>query len=83
MENEIKRLHKRIDSYKEEVGELHEEIVGLRQMLDIAAASIVLLLKNGETPRALSKEDIKSALGKYHLAAREEDGFYILEIVSE
>lgn len=83
MEEKIKRLEKRIASYKEEVRELHEEIIALRQLLDCAAANLVLVLKEGETPRALSKEDVKDALGKHHLAAREEDGFYILEILSE
>ncbi len=77
------RLEKRIASYKTEVCELHEEIVALRQLLDCAAANLVLILKDGEQPRALSKDDVRKALGKYHLAAREEGGFYILEIISE
>lgn len=77
------RLEKRIDAYKKETRELHEEIVALRQLLDCAAANLVLALRDGKNPRALSKEDIRNALGKYHLSAREKDGFYILEIVSE
>lgn len=76
-------LEKRIDSYKKEVRELHDEIIALRQLLDCAAANLILVLKDGETPCAISKEDVKCALGKYHLAAKEEDGFYILEILSE
>ncbi len=83
MEKEIKRLERRIDLYKKEVRELHDEIIALRQLLDCAAANLVLVLKEGESPRAISKEDVKCALGKYHLAAREEGGFYILEIISE
>ena len=82
MEKET-RLEKRIESYKTEVRELHEEIIALRQLLDCVAANLVLTLKDGETPRTLSKDDVREALGKYHLAAREEGGFYILEIISE
>lgn len=83
MEREIKRLKTRIDSYKKEVRELHEEITALRQLLDCAAANLILVLRDDEKPRSLSKEDVRCALGRYHLAAREEDGFYILEILSE
>lgn len=83
MEKKIMLLERRIDSYKKEVRELYDEITALRELLDCAAANLVLVLKEGETPRAISKEDVKCALGRYHLAAREEDGFYILEIISE
>lgn len=83
MANEKERLEKRIAAYKEEVRELHEEIIALRQLLDCAAANLVLVLKDEKSPHALSKEDIKNALGKYHLSAKEESGFYILEILSE
>ncbi len=83
MENEIKRLERRIGLYKKEVRELHDEIMALKQLLDCAAANLILVLKDGETPRAISKEDVKCALGKYHLAAREEDGYYIMEIISQ
>ena len=55
----------------------------MRQLLDCAAANLVLILKDGEKPRALSKEEVKNALGKYHLSAREENGYYILEILEE
>lgn len=82
-EKEIGRRDRRIETYKKEINELCEEIVALRQLLDCAAANLVLILKDGEKPRALSKEDVKNALGKYHLAARGEDGFYILEIIQE
>lgn len=83
MENEIKRLERRIGLYKKEVRELHDEIMAHKQLLDCAAANLILVLKDGETPRAISKEDVKCALGKYHLAAREEDGYYIMEIISQ
>ena len=82
-EKEIARRDRRIEGYKKEVNELCEEIVAMRQLLDCAAANLVLVLKDGEKPRSLSKEDVKNALGKYHLSAREENGFYVLEIIEE
>ena len=82
-EKEIARRDRRIEAYKKEVNELCEEIVAFRQLLDCAAANLVLILAEGEKPRSLSKEDVKNALGKYHLSAREEDGYYILEILEE
>lgn len=82
MANEKERFEKRISAYKEEVRELHEEIIALRQLLDIAAANLVLVLKDKESPYKLSKEEIKKTLGTYHLFAREEGGLYILEIES-
>ena len=82
-EKEIGRRDKRIEAYKKEVSELCEEIVAMRQLLDCAAANLVLALADGGKPRSLSKEDVKNALGKYHLSAREEDGYYILEITEE
>lgn len=82
MANEKERFEKRIDAYKKEVGELHEEIIALRQLLDIAAANLVLVLKDEKSPCKLSKEEIKKALGTYRLSAREDGGFYILEILS-
>ena len=82
-EKEIGRRDKRIEAYKKEVNELYEEIVAMRQLLDCAAANLVLVLADGEKPRSLSKDDVKNALGKYHLSAREEGGYYILEIMEE
>ena len=82
MANEKERLEKRIETYKKEVRELHDEITALRQMLDIAAANLLLVLKDEKSPYKLSKEEIKTALGTYHLTAREDSGFYILEIQS-
>lgn len=82
-EKEIARRDRRIEAYKKEARELCEEIVAMRQLLDCAAANLVLILKDGEKPRALSKEEVKNALGKYHLSAREENGYYILEILEE
>ena len=72
-EKEIARRDKRIEAYKREVNELYEEIVAMRQLLDCAAANLVLIMADGEKPRSLSKEDVKNALGKYHLSAREEE----------
>ena len=79
-DREIARRDKRIDAYKKEVRELCDEIEALRQLLDCAAANLILILKNADTPLALSKDDVRKALGSYHLSAREKDGFYMLEI---
>ena len=58
-EKEIARRDKRIEAYKREVNELYEEIVAMRQLLDCAAANLVLIMADGEKPRSLSKEDVK------------------------
>lgn len=82
--NEIMRRDKRIETYKNEAIELREEITALRQLLDCAAANIVLLTKGKGGKVTLSKTDVSDALGKYHLSAkRDNDGNYELEIKEE
>ena len=82
--NEIMRRDKRIETYKNTVEELREEITALRQLLDCAAANIVLLTKEKGGKVTLSKTEVSEALGKYHLSAkRDNDGNYELEIKEE
>ncbi len=82
--NEIIRRDKRIETYKNTVMELREEITALRQLLDCAAANIVLLTKERGGKVTLSKTEVSDALGKYHLSAeRDKDGNYALEIKEE
>ena len=82
--NEIMRRDKRIETYKNEAIELREEITALRQLLDCAAASIVLLTKEKGGKVTLSKTRVSEALSKYHLSAkRDKDGNYELEIKEE
>ena len=82
--NEIMRRDKRIETYKNTILELREEIEGLRQLLDCAAANIVLLTKEKGGKVTLSKAEVSDALGKYHLGAtRDKDGNYELEIKEE
>ncbi len=82
--NEIMRRDKRIETYKNTEEELREEITALRQLLDCAAANIVLLTKEKGGKVTLSKTEVSDALGKYHLSAkRDKDGNYALEIKEE
>lgn len=82
--NEIIRRDKRIETYKNTVAELREEITALRQLLDCAAANIVLLTKERGSKVTLSKAEVSNALGKYRLSAnRDKDGNYELEIKEE
>lgn len=81
---EIERRDKRIETYKGEIASLKEEIIALRQLLDCAAANIVLMVKERGGSLKLSKDEVSQALGKYHLhAKKDEEGNYNLEIVQE
>ena len=74
---EINRRDKRIEACR-------QEISALRQLLDCAAANLVLAVKEQGGKIKLSSADVSSALGKYHLqAGKDEDGNYELEIVGE
>lgn len=73
-----------IGTYKKNIAELKEEIVALRQLLDCAAANIVILTEQKGGKVTLSKERVCEALGKYRLCAtRDNKGNYILEISEE
>lgn len=81
---EIKRYERRIANDKKKICELMEENEALRQLLDCAAANISLLVKEQGGVRTLSQNDVKEALGKYHLhASRDESGNYILRLSEE
>ena len=74
----------RIKAYKNTIEELKEEIVALRQLLDCAAANIVLLTNEKGGKAILSKAQVREALGRYKLNAnRDGEGNYVLEIREE
>ena len=81
---EIERRDRRIENDKKKICELKEEIAALRQLLDCAAANIVLLVEKKGGKCRISQKDVSNALGKYRLIAnRDDDGNYILETVTE
>ena len=81
---EIERRDKHIEACRKEIKSLNEEIIALRQLLDCAAANIVLLVKEHKTPLKLSKKEIRDALGKFHVhATNDDEGNYILELTEE
>lgn len=81
MTDEIKRRDKKIADDKKVIEELKNEIEAMRQLLDCAAANIVMLVREQGGKRTISSADVKDALGKYRLcASRDSDGNYILEI---
>lgn len=81
---EIERRDRHIEACKKEIRALNEEIIALRQLLDCAAANIVLLVKEHKTPLKLSKKEISEALGKFHVhASNDDEGNYILELCEE
>lgn len=81
---EIDRRDKKIEDLKREIKHKEEEISAMGELLDCAAANIVVLVKNVGKRAALSKTEIKEALGKFHLSAKDDgNGKYILEITEE
>lgn len=81
---EIERRDTRIAAYKKEILSLNEEIVALRQLLDCAAANLVLMVKERGGTMSLSENEVRDALGKFHLHARKDDeGNYLLELSGE
>ena len=83
-EKEIKRRDKRIADDKKLIDELKEEIVALRQLLDSAAANLVMLVKDSEGVMKISRREVSEALGKYRLSAKCDDGEnYILQVTEE
>lgn len=81
---EIGRRDKRIKNDKKIIDELKEEIEALRQLLDCAAANIVLLVGESGGIRKIPAKEVGEALGKYKLCARRDDeGNYILETVKD
>lgn len=83
-QKEIQRRDRRIENYKKEIMALKEEIVALRQLLDCAAANLVLAVKERGGSLKLSKTDVSEALGKFHLHAKKDaEGNYELELAQE
>ena len=81
---EIARRDKKIEDLKKEIKAREKEISAMCELLDCAAANLVILVKNADTPLTLSKQDVSEALGKFHLRAKDDkEGNYILEIVEE
>ena len=81
---EITRRDNRIKNDGKIIKELREEIVALRQLLDCAAANIVILTEKSGGIRKISRKDVSEALGKFRLNAKcDDDGNYILETVRE
>lgn len=81
---EIERRDKKIADDKKTIIALKEEVTALKQLLDCAAANIVLLVKEGGSVRKISRESVRVVLGQYHLSARCDDaGNYLLEAVAK
>lgn len=82
LKKEITRRDKKIEELKKEINTKNEEIAAMNELLDCAAANLVLAVK-GKTLK-ISKKEVSEALGKYHLRAKgDNDGNYILEIEEE
>ncbi len=81
---EINRRDKKIEDLKKEIKAREEEISAMCELLDCAAANLVLLVKDAGETVILSKKEVAEALGKFHLRAKDDgDGKYILEITGE
>lgn len=76
--NEI--LERNAELCKARIEELSEEITALRQLLDCAAANIALLVSQKGGRYRISAEDVKTALGRYELAAKRDGGDYVMEV---
>ena len=63
---EINRRDKKIEDLKKEIKDKEEEISAMGELLDCATANIVVLVKNAGKRAALSKTEIKEALGKFN-----------------
>lgn len=79
---EIDRRDKKIENLKKEIKLREEEIEAMHQLLDCAAANLMLAVK--EKTVTISKKEVSGALGKFHLRAKDDgNGNYLLEIVEE
>jgi len=83
-EKEIDRRNKKIDSLKKEIKSKTDEIEAMHELLDCAAANLVLMVKEAEKSIKISKKKVREVLGKFHLRAKVDgDGNYLLEIIEE
>ncbi len=81
---EICRRDRKIEDLKNTVSALKEEIKAYKEILDCAAANIVMLVKESGGVRKISKKDVSEALGKYKLTAkRSGDDSYLIEVIGE
>lgn len=81
---EVERRDKRIEDLKKEIKSLREEIKAMQELLDCAAANLVLMVKESGKTMKLSKKDVSEALGRFHLQAKDDgNGNYLLEILEE
>ena len=81
---EIERRENRIRGDAEKIVRLKEEIEALRQLLDCAAANMVMLVGEAGGERKISRKDVSDALGKYRLSAKcDDEGNYILKTIKE
>ncbi len=79
---EIDRRDKKIENLKKEIKLREEEIEAMHQLLDCAAANLMLAIK--EKTVKISKKEVSEALGKFHLRAKDDgNGNYLLEILEE
>ena len=77
---EIGRFRKKAEDSVREIEKLKEEISALHQLLDCAAANIVLLVNGHGGKCKIPADEISRVLGKYELSAsRESDGTYLVE----
>ena len=77
---EIGRFKKKAEDSVKEIAKLKEGITALHQLLDCAAANIVLLVNEQGGRCRISAKEISCVLGRFELSAsRENDGTYLIE----
>lgn len=80
--NELARRDKKIEDLKKEIKSRDEEISAMHELLDCAAANLMLAVK--EKTVKISKEEVSEALGRFHLRAKDDgNGNYLLELLEE
>ena len=78
---EIERRDKRLESYKEEVAQLKEELLGMGQLLDCAVANLTLAVGERGGTFKISQKEIRDVICRYKLRAKkDEKDTYFLEI---
>ena len=78
---EIGRRDRKIAEYKNRIREMEEEISAMKELLDCAAANLMVAVKEQGEKLLLSKKEVSDTLGKFSLSAKDDGkGNYILEI---
>lgn len=81
---EVEKRDRRIENLKKEIKSLREEIKAMQELLDCAAANLVLAVKERGKTMKLSKKEVSDALGKFRLKAKDDgNGNYLLELIGE